>query len=361
MNPPPSTPAPAPSEELPSQEPLLSASIYCDGLLDELLQRAVAPFWHQVRQDAPPRRYALWMLRYSRRGSHLKVRIHGPPSASGADRLRQQLRHHVEPFLAGLGPRDPSRARLSSPDTGPMDPEDEGDELHPDRTLLWTNYRLIPGHLGREPLSAAPDFANGYVRCLSAAADLVLEHLVLEPGGGVRPATRIGFFLRWMLVALEALELSPEEELEYLLFHRDWLLLGSKGDWQNAVSFLERKARNAGPQLQQLEAAATRRHAGPRESQAPELPTRWREALRQHFRHALSELGASDYQALGREPRHQLLAAIARVLHNTANLLEVDLSNEIYVCHLLGRALLPLLGPTPPVSSFLVNPTQVSQ
>lgn len=353
--------SPASSEAPPPQPLLLSASVYCQGLLDELLQRAVAPFWRQVEHEAAPQRYALWMLRYSRRGEHLKLRVHGP-SAADVGWLRQRLSEHVEPFLAGLGPPDPQAVRLSELEISPLDPEDEGVEPYPDRTLRWTHYAMPASHLGREPLSAAPGFAEGYVHCVSSAAAVVLSQWEQEPVGGVRPGTRLSVLLRLMLSALEALELSPAEELESLLYHRDWLLLGSNASWHSAVAFLERKAQASKPQLAQLEGAATRRHSEPRApSQAQGPLARWQEAMHVHFHNALSALGASAYRGLDRDQRHQLLAALARVLHNTANLLRVDLSNEIHLCHLLSCSLRPLLESEVPLSSFLVNPASVSQ
>ncbi len=352
--------APLAQAEAPRLEPLLlSASIYCEGLIDEVLQHALAPFWKQAKASEGGARLRLWMLRYTRLGLHLKVRIHGPPGAREA--LRQALSEAVEPYLSTLGAAEPGQPRSMGELLSPLDPEDEGSTAWPDRTLRWTHYQPVPAHLGREPLAAAPGFVEGALLCLAEAAEVTLERLVPGNSQGVRPGLRTTLLTRLAMAALEALALRPEEELEYLLFHRDWLLAGARSGHDKALAVLDQRAAREGALLERLGAASARRHESGTPPDTSEELVAWRRAISHHFRHALGVLGAGPLGALGPEPRHQLLSAVARVLHNTANLLGLDTSNEIYVFHLLGRSLRPLLGPEAPQGSWLVNPASARQ
>ncbi|CAM3113447.1 hypothetical protein G4177_15125 [Corallococcus sp. ZKHCc1 1396] len=321
------------------REPLLTANIYCDGFIDELIHQVMAPFLAEMRlshgEDV-----LLWLMRYSLRGEHLKVRMYGPEAAAGA--ARKALSAAVDRFMATLPAPVPGAGRAENRLIAALDEEDIGDTPRPDRTLLWTHYRLQPSHMGCEPLSSTAGFAEGYIRCLAEATRVVLMQPLPEGGRPARTAARTALFTRFLLGALAGLGLRPEEECEYLVFHRDWLLAGTSDSPSQAIEFLEHRVAKEGRTLQRLTAIALERHAG-RPAPGHDAFTNWSGALGIHGRQALVACGVSVAAGLSPEQRPLFFAAVARVLHNTANVVALDISNEVYLLHLLGHALRPLL------------------
>src|SRR5215203_852552 len=134
---------------IPTLLPAISASIYCHEFVVGLLREVIVPFWKDTRTALP--QSSLWLIRYARGGRHLKLRLHVHAGEHAACAAR--LQDAVETFFAGL-PAPSERERDTAAHLPPIDPEDDADELRPDRRLIWTRYRHLPELIGAEPLSA---------------------------------------------------------------------------------------------------------------------------------------------------------------------------------------------------------------
>ena len=202
-------------------DPLLTANVYCSGLLDGLLAGAILPFRQALRRTPMEERCLLWTIRYSRRGEHLKVRLHGDPE--DRDALRQLFTEHVESYLETARNAPSETPRTGRSDVPPIDPEDELPGESPDHSLLWTTYRRSHVSLGGSPWLEDDLFVGHATRCLARGCDLVLA--ALEGGSGSSLGARQKLLIKALLSGLGALGLGePARAADYLRYHRGWLL-----------------------------------------------------------------------------------------------------------------------------------------
>lgn len=311
----------------------ISANIYC-GDLDGLIRGAVTPFRTRLREELRGP-WSLWMMRYTRGGQHLKVRLHGPEDE--APRVRALLAEVVEPWLAALPEGDPA-ARVSRPKATPVDEEDEAREDRPDRTLLWTTYRRSPVSLGPSGVLRADDgFVGRMTVCLSAGAELVVQALA-EP---LSASARLKTLLRLVAGAVTAVEADPERRAAYLTYHRDWLLRFALPHRDAEVEMLDKfeaRVRGMGPVLDEAFAAVCRWDDGAEDADASPAETRWRAAFADLFQWMSAR---PDHPACAHDPftDNPAYPPVFKSLHGTANQLGTDMLNEALVHHILLRAL----------------------
>ncbi|HEU4559386.1 MAG TPA: lantibiotic dehydratase C-terminal domain-containing protein, partial [Longimicrobium sp.] len=158
-------------------DPVLTASVFCDGLLDEVIHGAVEPFRQALRREAPGWKGGIWMVRYARGGMHLKLRLHGP--GAGGTRARELLKESVDAFFATLPPRDSEAPRVARAELPAIDDEDRA-EGHPDRSLLWTTYNRSHVNLGPDVFLDDDAYVARMCTALAAAGGIVLD--TVEPG-----------------------------------------------------------------------------------------------------------------------------------------------------------------------------------
>ncbi|GMU07988.1 lantibiotic dehydratase C-terminal domain-containing protein [Corallococcus caeni] len=309
------------------EQPSLSASIYCDGRVDEVIQTVMLPFRQWAQTHHP--RTRLWLMRYLRGGEHLKVRLHGPPHSLAE--ARRELAARVAETFASWSPPVPDERRRQNNQAPPLDPEDEDGVLKPDLTLHWTRYQHRPEQQGPLPLAATPGFASGYVACMVAATRTLFDH-VARPSG---TASRGTLLIRLIAEALTGLEWSPQEERAALLFHRDWLVSGTPHPAQVQEALAQRCQADEAT-LRRLEAFNTDRHAN---RAAPrELPLfAW--AVAAHLDMARCTALASRRGPPVLSGDRELFATLARVQHNAANVLGLSLGNELHVIQLFAESL----------------------
>lgn len=306
-------------------DPVLTANLYCGGLLDDALRGAVLPFWNAVR-GAEER--ALWVVRYSRRGEHLKVRVHG----AEADRelLRDAFREHAEGWLETLRDVPPPEERAARFNVPPIDPEDEGTEAAPDRSLLWTTYRRSHVTMGSAPWTEDDEFAARFTACLAAGCERVLA--AVEGPAGLQPSARQGLLLRAIVPAMGALGLEREKAVEYLRYHRDWLLRffmeDAEKEAQAVVTFDEQAAASG---------AAVERIRGLAEAGWGQGATPWETALASLAEYTRSFQGRPEHRT---DPftRDVSFPPVFKALHGLANQVGVRPLQEAYVHHLVLTA-----------------------
>ena len=122
-------------------DPILCANIYASGLLDDLLASTIAPLWHEARQSLGDR-FGLWLVRYSRGGEHLKVRLHG--DVHDAPLIRQIFADRINSYLGRVRLLPDASPRVSAANVPAIDPEDESGADCRDRSFIWTTYRRSP-------------------------------------------------------------------------------------------------------------------------------------------------------------------------------------------------------------------------
>jgi hypothetical protein len=203
-------------------DPILSASLYCGGGLDNLIAAVVAPFWRRSRAAGLERSSCIWFLRYSHRGEQLKVRIHAPEERCGA--LRRHLDDAARRYFAQPQSQDALAGRRPRATAIPIDPEDRGATPEPaDRTLLWNRVERSLVVLG-SPFFLRDDEC---VRRMTAAMGQGCEVLLLAFLGEEKRRTtawRRGFLQGMAAAGLQAVFPATRQRRRYLAYHRDWLI-----------------------------------------------------------------------------------------------------------------------------------------
>jgi lantibiotic biosynthesis dehydratase-like protein len=321
-------------------DPILTANIYCSGKIDELLHAVVAPFWWRFKESDPQGQCYLWVMRYSRCGEHLKVRLHGPAGFAGE--MRRRLTAAVERYFATLAEPPPEQRSLCE-SLFAVDPEDEAVTLYPDRSLLWTRYRRIPGTMGREPLSDDLRLAALFTRCLGSGSEIVLREFVPDEDGVFPHRRRTSLVNKFFILGLTGLGFSPAQAAEYLAYHRDWLILAHQDDPRPMRELFAKRAAGMAPAVETLREVIDARHRG-----TEDLPpgfARWTADLKALFDHVLALAGDLCW-AESLYMRDQVYAPVFKSIHGLANQARVGLYNEAFLCHLLAQAFATAAIPT---------------
>ncbi|HEX2080628.1 MAG TPA: lantibiotic dehydratase C-terminal domain-containing protein [Longimicrobium sp.] len=317
-------------------DPILTASIFCNRRLDRVVHQGVAPALERLRAERPEADWGVWWVRYAANGDHLKARVHGP--AERADDARRVLEAAVEALFASLPPADPEEARFRREGIPAIDPEDEASEDYPDRSLLWTRYRRSHVSLGPKALLRDDAYAARITACLTGGAALVLESTSLDAEGRIPGAARQRAVLRALFAGLRAAGFGAAERAEYLAYHRDWLVRFAAADEageDHVRNGFDRQVARVEATVQQLARTAAA-HWGPSSAPAGDATdARWRGAI--------AEL--SDWsEVLRAQPsldpytERRAFPLVFKALHAVANQAGLDLVNEAFLYHLVGRA-----------------------
>ena len=312
--------------ELP--DPVLSANVYCSGRLDELMQRAVVPFWRDLGGLEHP--CHLWTLRYGRRGEHLKLRIHGPESCRPL--LRDLLSHAVEEYFSRIEEpveEPPSNERWEMP---PIDLEDQAPARAGDRSLLWTTYQRSPISLGGRPLLADDGYVSRLTRALALGFESALG--IFSPDAGSPGSLRRNALLKMLVAGLSADGFPASKRLDYLAYHRDWLLRVAivNGGSENLLDDLDRQVEKVGPGIGIIRQVVAREWSGEGEESAQYLS--WRRALGELFLYTDRFRGDPDFDPdpFAEDP---VFLPVFKVLHGLSNQMGLRRLEEAFTFHLL--------------------------
>jgi Lantibiotic biosynthesis dehydratase C-term len=328
-------------------DPLLSANLYCSRRLDEVIRQAIVPFWSTVGETAGGE-CSIWLVRYPRRGEHLKVRLHGPETWRGP--LQEGLTAAAERLFAALDPPPPGEARVSNPTAPPIDDEDRPAEDHPDRTLLWTRYRRSHVSLAGKPFLDDDRYVALIAASLARACDVVLASF-RSAAAPTEPShqRRQTLLLETVIAGLGALDFEPAQRHAYLAFHRDWLLrfnlVRSKVDDAKTRQFLadfDRRARAMSAVRERLRAMASDAwRQGPADlagARCTNPAAAWGEALAALRDHVTPLAADPDFHVdpFASDP---LFPPLFKAFHGLANQLGVAMLDEALSYHLLLCAL----------------------
>lgn len=324
-------------------DPALSASIYCAGRLDEVIQRLLAPCWEELRRDGALADCYLWVLRYGRGGEHLKVRLHGPKGCQAA--FRERLDMAQKRYFQSLGPavtEDPPTSGSAAP---PIDTEDAEVGHHPDRTLLWTTYARSPLSLGGSPFLHDDRYLSLLTRCLGRGTEILLLRLRSGEQGGPQFPLQRRLLLQAIVAGLAALPLSTSDHARYLLYHRDGLLRYLR---RRKTQALEPSAVDDGPSAMaralgrfdtESERLGAERGAWSELAQSSGAPwdgdfAAWGQALRDLFAYLEPRCAALDHP-LDPFAEHPVFPLLFKAFHGFANQVGLSHLNEAFLHHFL--------------------------
>lgn len=332
-------------------DPLLTASLFCAGHLDELIADAVVDAWREL--ETMDEQAFLWMMRYPRGGEHLKLRIHGRHAGS-VEAVRPILERSARSFFADQKKRiergefqREERRDVAAP---PIDVEDEPDGLRDDHELIWSQFRRSPVSLGGPPFTDRDEFVALFARCLGASCAWYLEQVADH--GTLAPASRHLLFSEIVLSGLEGLGLEGDRQADFLLYYRDWQartpMRRIGASQEKADAWLAKTHRDLASRSERLDAirslvdrrSRAGRARGPRESA-------WIRSL-----HDL----AADIETFRGDERYEvdpfavdmLFAPVLKVFTGTANQLGFGQMEEVKAVQLLlmtlfgERALCPI-------------------
>lgn len=317
-------------------DPILTASIYRSGALDEVIHNVIIPFRRYLEEDE---RDWLWIMRYSRGGEHLKIRVHGIEAHSS--RLAGLLESIVRSYLSSAEPIA-GASRMIRHDVPPIDAEDQAVGAQPDMSFLWTTYRRSPVSLAGKPLLLEDKYVALLTRCLGYGCDVVLPTFQLKPNGQSHYQPRQAALLRILITGLAAL--PAEWRAPFLIYHRDWLLrvmlVRSGADWEQGrdlLSNLDIRARSNEKTLETLRQASETQWGA---------QARIENSLNDGWRRSLSQL-VSYVRSLVKDPAYHLdpfaqeplFPVLFKAFHGLANQLGLDRLNEAYLHHLLLHAI----------------------
>lgn len=314
-------------------DPVLTASIYTATGLDGLIHAAIVPFWRRVREQDPAGAWSLWMMRYGRRGTHLKVRLHGPAGEVDAVRplLEAAVRAHLPPPSAHAAPAD-----LGAPEPPPVDTEDHEPGACPEGTLLWAHYRRSPVSLGPAAHLQSDRYAALLTGCLSRAAEIVLDAFGAGPPSA---AARQRTLLKALMNGLGGTRFLHASRTGYLAYHRDWLLrftLSDEGRADEARGEMDRHVERMGGALDAVgRVARAQWRADAAEADGGEDP--WRDAVAALCAY-LEPFDTADGFHTDPFAREPMMPPIFKAFHGMANQLGVAPLQEALVHHILLRA-----------------------
>lgn len=333
-------------------EPAWSASLYCEGQLEEALREVLIPFRRTLAEAEGEEPWGFWYLRYGRGGEHLKLRFHGQESR--ARQARQALVAAAEHYLRSYHPRPEAENRERS-QIPAIDAEDELAATHPDGSLLWTQYRRSHVTFGGPPLLQDDDYIAAMVRCLVASSDATLALVEQTSPEALTFARRHNTLLRRALDGLAALGLEPKRVRAYLTYHRNWLL-------RYVVIMGQGRPETAGNLLSRFNQRVNRMGEG------REILWRATEPLRQPCGEERGGEATAPLEALvalleaapfptGRlDPftEDPIFPPLFKLFHNAANQLGIGLPDEAYLYH---SVLCGMLQGSAPVEDFAFEPS----
>lgn len=314
-----------------SPDPTLTASLYSNRGLDALVADVVAPFWKRVTVDAPGHGWTLWLVRYSRCGDHLKVRLHGPEAQK--EWVMRLLEEEAERHFAALPPVDEGAARVSRKDAPPIDEDDRAGEDYPDRTLRWTRYQRSFVNFGWKNHLDDDGYVSRMTVGFAAGAARVLD--AVEAAGGRFPAAgRQTVLLKAVIAGLAALDLTAEARAEYLAYHRDWLVRWTAADAERgavALNIYDRRVEAMGAAAEQVgHAAIAQWEHGAAEAGA----TAWGAASAELARYVSPFQGKAAYD-MDPFTDNPLFPPLFKLFHGLANTLGIGMLDEGFTHHLL--------------------------
>jgi hypothetical protein len=257
--------------------------------------------------------------------------------------MRDLLAGSAQTFFANLPAPDASEERRGWLGAPPIDEEDYAEAEYPDRTLLWTRYVRSHVSIGGKPFLDDDRYAALFTTCLASACELVLA---LEPAadGTIPHRVRQSTLLKALISGLAALGFDAEKRVQYITYHRDWLLRfvlpkGRQLEEDPLQKILQRFATRLAGMAPTLE--ILRRHgaeewsrAGTGEGRYSRQEAVWRRALADLLEY-ITPFSADRSYHLDPFAADPAFSPIFKVFHSLGNQLGLHMADEAFAHHTL--------------------------
>lgn len=321
-------------------KPLLTANIYCDRHLDDVVARLISPFWSEVKEVIPSSIGYLWLMRYSRCGEHLKVRLHA--GEEHRDWLVATLEERTRDFFAALPVPAEPQERIHNAVIPPLDPEDAADEPYPDRSLLWTDYRPSPITVGSEVMLPDQRLLALFTRTLAAGTDLVLDGFRPDAKGEYSWRMRQNLAIKIVVTLLAGLDFDLPKVHEYLSYHRDWLIRymvfrgSSTATAEELLARYDARARETPAALTTLR-QVLEGQTGPQDLDGDDAYSHFSRRVRDLYGY-IARYRTDPGPALDPYAQDQVYLPIFKCLHGLGNQIGLGMAREGQLYHLLATA-----------------------
>lgn len=322
-------------------DPMLTANIYCTDLTDRLIYSAIRPFWHDALPYRREMQLRMWLMRYRRCGQHLKVRLHGPESARFT--MMELLQKRVGDFFDTIAETDraiPVDYQIGAGDI-PIDVEDHGDSNHPNCYLLWTTYRRSFVSLGSLPFLDDDHYVAHFTRCLAEGCEVALREFEPNRSGEFTNTARQLILLKALIEGLEAFGFAPAKSMDYLSYHRDWLIrfaiFKSKTDMGKApeiIRHFDKRCQGMMPLVERLKPLVMDHLVSPTSDVDGHEQNAWQESLRALLEYVSPFCADENYRVdpYASDPAYPVPF---KVFHGLANQLGLRFLDEAFGHHLL--------------------------
>lgn len=316
-----------------SADPILTANIYASGLVDNLLQQGIVPFWRDMQGVRPDGDCWLWIMRYARGGEHLKIRLHGERAV--VDSLRPLLHSHVEKWIEKARTYLAADPRVSNPKAPPIDAEDKVDSDFADRNFLATTYGRSYVSLPASPWLEDENFVALACGCLAATTGVFLT--AVDEQGELSDGSKQSLLAKSLISALGASGLGDRTSAtEYLAFHRDWLLRFFISESSKELEIRAHFDAQAGSSTARTKLAQLSDEEWARNSGAQEVEP-WLRTFAALSAYTQSFAGSGEHQ-IDPFTTNVNFPPLFKMLHGMANQFGVTPLHEAYVHHLLIKA-----------------------
>jgi hypothetical protein len=314
-------------------DPSLSLNIYaCGRKLDEIIINICSPLNKIVRNNMNG---ILWLMRYSFRGEHVKIRIHsGLERCASLEEIRTEIIHIIDQYFK-CSSTVSSVSTVKRSEGPPIDLEERLITIPLGTKLAWTTYRRTAISHPASPWLEQDVFIMHACKCLGEGTTLVCEQL----NGRINwtLGERQVLFCALILVVLLAFgKAEPISIGLYTRYHRDWLLrffIRSKREEKNQVETFTRIAGGCS----QTVSTMCRLIDDPKlMNQLSELAS-ISVALIPFAESVLEHFDEQDY-LIDPHCDNVYFPPIFKLLHGISNQAGIHPMQEAYACHLLGSA-----------------------
>jgi hypothetical protein len=317
----------------PFVHPIFSANIYASGLLDDALARGCFPFLLEQRRNHACSVAHMWVVRSGFGGDHLKIRVHA--QTSDPQGLEVLFNRRIEGYLESLVTLPRTDFKSPTNDASVINVDEDSELRCPDRSLRWTTYRRSATSLPPGPWLADDTVVAHCCECLAYGCELAFQAIAKRKT--LTSALRQSLIVRPLLIALHSLRLyDGRRNLEYLEYHRDWIMRFFVRDLIKAKSLIQQ----FDGQLSQTDAIVgqIRRLSEESLSTPKSVELNWNSALSKLANYLEKFPYAASYVVDPFAPDVTFLP-ILKVLHGLANQIGLSFAEEAYIYHLLIKSL----------------------
>ena len=333
----------------PYPDPILTASLFADGYLDDLFCRVIVPAALELGLE-PTAGHYLWLVRYGLGGDHWKLRFHGEPAEG--ERLFAALEEHAASTFSLLPEQNGPGKRIHS--TVPLDADErvvdekevdeEGADAEPanPRQLVRTVYRRHHVSLATAALHEQDAYCAAFTRAMAHGTSALIQGVEAGAEGEWSHGARFTFLLKLLSDGIAELALGASEEKQYIVYHRDTLLRSTSDDGEKSIAdgiaVFDRRLDKMADGGARLVKFARGRIDNVRGAAGTPQPGLWQGGLAAGYE-AIVPLVAAVEGRIDSYAEKKSHLPLFKIFQGTSNQIGLNVVEEAYVHHILLRAL----------------------